>query len=497
MPPKSKQLAPAPKKVPHKPPIEPHKPASMPHVPAGPPGPLGPPGPPGPPSQPKEETSEDDIIIAPPPPPPPPPEQHNEQKDEDAEDVPPPPPPPPSQETPQSCPSSPDSSSSDSESEEEDDDVLDAPRRESSTSVNSQASPSPPPPPLPPPPPPPPLVDDDFNFSTIDLEDSRWNILRAGENGVLKFCYRMKSVFLWLPPAMRWSKNVMAVEDARTRVQSVLEKNSHKLVQTLVDIRKATEELESEGERPTEGRIQVHDDYWRWRFTEGWQKQYNDLKMAQNAEHCNSILRTGCMLLREYRNFMQHISEKVETARNRDPQAGLRLSRARIKQEILKKKLEAVAKEEKLRIEALRKKMRAGDVQKSSRQAVKRVRRLTLAKYHKNILNLRQQLIDERIQQHLDKEFEPAWRTSIDVSQSYVHALQHAIKLEKHHMERKRRRKAKFTCKETIKRVRQRKRDDYGKKSHVFVRPLSRLVGRRGQESRRSPVQPREILHRF
>ena len=225
---------------------------------------------------------------------------------------------------------------------------------------------------------------------------------------------------------MRWSKNVMAVEDARTRVQSVLEKISHKLVQTLVDIRKATEELESEGERPTEGRIQVHDDYWRWRFTEGWQKQYNDLKMAQNAEHCNSILRTGCMLLREYRNFMQHISEKVETARNRDPQAGLRLSRARIKQEILKKKLEGVAKEEK-----------------------------------------------------------------------YVHALQHAIKLEKHHMERKRRRKAKFTCKETIKRVRQRKRDDYGKKSHVFVRPLSRLVGRRGQESRRSPVQPREILHRF
>jgi hypothetical protein len=296
---------------------------------------------------------------------------------------------------------------------------------------------------------------------------------------------------------MRWSKNVIAVQDARIRVQSVLDGISRRLVQTLIDIRKAWEELEIEGERPTEGRIQVHDDYWRWRFSEGWQKNANDLKMAQNAEHCNSILRTGCMLLREYRNFMKHISEKVETARRRDPLAGLRLSKARIKQEILKKKMDASAKEEKKRIAELRKQARVVDVQRSSRQAVKRVRRLTLAKYHKKVMKLRQQLVDERIQQHLDKEFEPRWRTSVELSQSYVHALQHAVKLEKHHLERKRRRKAKFTCKETIKRVRQRKREEYGQKSHVFVRPLSRLVGRRGQELRRSPVVPREILHTF
>ena len=96
--------------------------------------------------------------------------------------------------------------------------------------------------------------------------------------------------------------------------------------------------------------------------------------MAQNAQHINTILRSACMLLREYRNVIQQIADKVENTKRRDPQAGLRLSKARIKELILQKKLEAVAKEELQRKKEARIQARAADVVKSKIKAKRRVK---------------------------------------------------------------------------------------------------------------------------
>ena len=346
-------------------------------------------------------------------------------------------------------------------------------------------------PPPPAPPPPPPLVDDNFDFMTLNLPDARWEILKAGEHKVLQYAAQLRSVFLWLPPATRWAKNQFIVEQARQMVFDALTTVSSKLVTSLVGIRKAWESIYAGAEQPS---VNTNDAYWKWRFREGWQKNATQLKMAQNADHCHSILRQASNLLREYRNFMQGLQHKVEQTRSRDPQAGLRLSKARIKQEILRRRMVEIELEEKKRQEELRRQVAKKRVKLSNQKAKKRVRHLIMNQYHLKVKLLRKQVLDKRIKEHLDKEFEPGWRTSTELSQSYIHALEHSIKLEQHYLERKRRKSARFTCKKTLNRLRQRKKEEYGEKAHVFMRPLSRLVDVRGAELRHSPIRPRQIV---
>ena len=481
------------------------------HLPKGAPKPdqlvLPPGGPPldVPPGPPLDVPPGPPLDVPPGPPPPTEPNQPND--DDDNNDIPAPPPPPPFQESIElvantnanvTRPSSPDSASEseDSASEPENDDDDDnnkysSNQQRSSSRISSDMIAPPPPPDIPPPPPKP----DTFNFVTLDLEEERWKILKAGDHQLLKYCSRLRGVFLWLPPTMRWAKDVIVVQAARSKVLSVLDAVSMKIATVLIEIRKAWESLANNMDASMS--INVHDDVWRWKFKEGWQKNNTNLKMAQNAQHINTILRSACMLLREYRNVIQQIADKVENTKRRDPQAGLRLSKARIKELILQKKLEAVAKEELQRKKEARIQARAADVVKSKIKAKRRVKIQKLDQVHYQIIALKKELTDQRIHDHLNKEFEPAWKTSVDVSESFIHALRHAIKLEQHHLERKRRRKAKFTYKATRDRVRKRVKEKYKKKPHVFVRPLSRMVDIRGQQSMRfSPVQPREILRR-
>lgn len=444
--------------------------------------PLALPGPPAPPGKPKDKAT-----------------------DEQLEDVPPPPPPAPPTGT--SRPSSPDSASepesepepepeSESESEREEEEALRRSRRHRGSAYVSPDMVAPPPPQLPPPPP---VANDNTDFMTLDVQNARWNVLRTGNHQVLKYSARLRSIFLWLPPATRWAKNQLVVERARNHVLNALENISLKIVDSLVFIRKAWESIGYVDDQRTKTPlpdINTNDDYWRWRFREGWEKNSNDLKMAQNAQHCNSILRSASNLLREYKNFIQGVQHKVEAARQRDPQAGLRLSKARIKQEILKKKMLAIKKQEEERYAEARKQLKKKDLLKSNANAKKRVKRLIMKQYHLKVKQLCKQVMDQRIQEHLDKEFEPGWRTSVEMSQSYIHALEHSIKLEQKYLARKRRQKAKSTYKKTLRRVRIRKKEQYGEKSHVFMRPLSRLVDIRGDKLRKSPIRPRVILHR-
>ena len=343
------------------------------------------------------------------------------------------------------------------------------------------------------------MANDNTDFMALDVQNARWNVLRTGDHQVLKYSARLRGIFLWLPPATRWAKNQLVVERARNHVLNALENISLKIVDSLVFIRKAWESIGYVDDKRTKTPvpdINTNDDYWRWRFREGWEKNSNDLKMAQNAEHCNGILRSASNLLREYKNFIQGVQHKVEAARQRDPQAGLRLSKARIKQEILKKKMLAIKKQEEERYAEARKQLKKKDLLKSNANAKKRVKRLIMKQYHLKVKQLCKQVMDQRIQEHLDKEFEPGWRTSVEMSQSYIHALEHSIKLEQKYLARKRRQKAKSTYKKTLRRVRIRKKEQYGEKSHVFMRPLSRLVDIRGDKLRNSPMRPRVILHR-
>ena len=419
---------------------------------------------------------------------------HSNGSDEDVPLPPPPPPPPPQPNDTTPPPSRPHSpvSSVDSESENEDDD--ESQRRRSRVSPDMILA-SPPPPPPSPSIPPPPI--DNYDFTTLNFEDNRWSILKAGEHQLLKYCYRLQSVFLWLPPATRWTKDVMVVQATRSQVLSALDAVSTKMVTVIDEIRKAWESV-ARDILPSDSSVDTSDDYWRWRFKECWQKHNTSLKMAQNAQHCNGILRTACMLLREYRNFIQKIATKLNSKKKRDPQAGLRLSKARIKELLLRRKMEALVEEEKMKLKEQRRKSNAFEGKKSIRKAKERVKRLQLEQVHRKLNSLKKELMDRRIHKHLDQEFEPAWRTSVEVSESYIHALRHAIRLEQHHTERKRRRKAKFTCKATKKRVKARVRQNYQNKAHVFVRPLSRLVDIRSSSLMRfSPVQPGTVLHKF
>jgi hypothetical protein len=452
--------------------------------PKGPPKIPGPPSPPGPPdrsprSPPRDDTSSNEQPENNSPPPPPPP---------------PPPPAPPQQQTPADTrPSSPDSPT-DSESDYESDDDYRSKVREPPRGAHITPDMIPPPPPAVPAPPP--VAGDDSDFMTLDLQEDRWKILLIGTHEVLKYSTRLRSVFLWLPPAARWAKNQLVVEKARNSVLGVLDGISYKIVDLLVDVRKAWESIlyVDKNQKTKLPKVNTNDDYWRWRFREGWHKISVNLKMAQNAGHCNSILRSASNLLREYKNFIQGCQNKIEQARKRDPQAGLRLSKARIKKEILKKKLEKVQKLEREKIEELKKQRAKLSLQQSNKKAQKRVWKLKMNEFHLKVKSLLKKVVDQRIKDHLAKEFEPGWRTSIELSQSYIHALKHSIILEQNYLERKRRQKAKYTCKRTLKRVRLRRREEYGDRAHVFVRPLSRLVDIRGAELRMSPIRPRAIL---
>ena len=64
-------------------------------------------------------------------------------------------------------------------------------------------------PPISPPPPPPPRkrgvmehghekLEEQLDFMSLPLYDSSWDIIASGQNGLFRYCQRLKQVFLWL-----------------------------------------------------------------------------------------------------------------------------------------------------------------------------------------------------------------------------------------------------------------------------------------------------------
>ena len=369
-------------------------------------------------------------------------------------------------------------------------------------------TPTPPGETLPPPPPPPPLSSEMIqqqqikqrrqrresaahsNFMSLPFNDDAWQTIHSRPNGLFRYCQRLKQVFLWLPSTCRWSKDQLVVAAARERIMDRLSVVSSKLVQILMDLRDALDDLE--GGQPEA--YDTRDDFWRWRFEQGWEKSDNNLKLAQNVDHCNQVLRASLMLLREYRGFLQFIVHKAQASRARNPLSGLRLSKARIREraERMREKAELAQKVEEVR--KVRARRNRKNLVEKQKMATQRVRSFQLHELYVMITDLQKRVRDPRIGQRLEDEFSPAWKSSIDTSQSYVYALRHVIKLESHLAERQRRQNAKVTCQKTLKRVRSRIRHDSGGKPTVFGPALAKLVHVKTASTRSTTTRPRPIL---
>jgi hypothetical protein len=325
---------------------------------------------------------------------------------------------------------------------------------------------------------------------SLPLDDDVWETVNCGKNGLFRYCQRLKQVFLWLPSTCRWSKDQLVVAAARERIIGRLSPVSTKLVEILMDLRDALDDLAA-GEP---GAYDKRDDVWRWRFEQGWEKSNNNLKLAQNVDHCNQVLRASLMLLREYRGFLQFGVHKAQASRARDPLSGLRLSKARIHERAERMRVEAEQARKAEEARAMRARHNRTKLVAKQKMATQRVRSFQLHDLYVTITQLQKKIRDPRIGQRLATEFSPAWKSSIDTSQSYVYALRHVIKLESHLAERRRRQNAKLTCQKTLKRVRKKIRQDYGEKLHVFGPALAKLVNVKTTNTRASPTRPRPIL---
>ena len=458
------------------------------------------------PKQPPPPPDEDDSFIIPGPPPPPPEDEDTKQITDNANI---PGPPPPKNKKVDVNYESEDTEADEDEDEDENEDEKDE-DHEGKDSVEDTRPRTPSPfgeassPPPPPPPPPPPLPDNNSNkrtegknrndlsekydFMELYLKDDSWAAINTGDNGVFRYCQRLREAFLWLPSNCRWSRDQILVAKTREMIMNRLSPVSHKLVIILLDIRGALDELTAR----EPGAYDVRNDFWRWRFEQGWEKNYNNLKLAQNVDHCNQVLRASLMLLREYRGFLQFGVHKCRENKKRDPHSGLRMSKARIREHAEQQRQK---EKEKLRAKELRiikaHKDRSLLVAKQ-KMASQRVQSYQLRELCTTIIKLRKKIRDPRIRKRLDEEFSPAWKSSIAVSQSYVYALRHVVKLESHLAERQRRQNAKKTCQKTLKRVRKRIKQDNGVRPHVFGPALSKLVSVKTFKG--SPTKPRTIL---
>eukprot|EP00946_MAST-07B_sp_MAST-7B-sp1_P005128 g5128.t1 len=332
-------------------------------------------------------------------------------------------------------------------------------------------------------------LEEQLDFMSLPLYDSSWDIIASGQNGLFRYCQRLKKVFLWLPSSCRWSKDQLVVAAARQHINRKLKHVSHKLVKILIDLREALKDLATS----EPAAYDIRDDFWRWRFEQGWEKSNNNLKLAQNVDHCNQVLRSSLMLLREYRGFLEFGVQKTRAARKRDPLSGLRLSKSRIRERAERLRLKREQEEKAKQLQALEARRNRTKLVAKQKMATERVRSFQLHELLLKITELRSKIRDPRIAQRLEDEFSPAWKSSIDTSKSYVYALRHVIKLESHLSERQRRQNAKLTCQKTLKRVRRRIRKKYGGKPHVFGQALAQLVHIKTVD-RGSPTRPRLIL---
>ena len=94
---------------------------------------------------------------------------------------------------------------------------------------------------------------------------------------------------------------------AAASINRKLKHVSHKLVKILIISLKPERSCDSEP-----AAYDIRDDFWRWRFEQGWEKSNNNLKLAQNVDHCNQVLRSSLMLLREYRGFLEFGVQKTQ-----------------------------------------------------------------------------------------------------------------------------------------------------------------------------------------